>query len=61
MKVPERSVDVDVSMQVVAEGESPHDARSTVASRVKEAIDGIEGKTPGVAVGTRGGEVVEDG
>lgn len=56
----EREVDVEVSFSVITEGYTPFEARSEVAQRVKEAIDGIEGKTDGIAVGTSGGEKVDD-
>lgn len=55
-----REVDVSVSMSVVVDAETPIDARSKVARRVSQTINGIEGKTDGSAIGTRGGVEVSD-
>jgi len=54
-----REVDVTVDLSVIVEGDKPFDARKEVALRVKEAVEQIDGKTDGVAVGTRGGEEVD--
>lgn len=52
----ERTVDVEASMSVTTDGDTPMEARSEVASRVKQALDSIEGIEAGIAVGTSGGE-----
>lgn len=52
----DRIVEVDAHFHVAVDADTPMEARSEAASRVKRAIESIEGKEDGCAVGTSGGE-----
>lgn len=55
----ERNVEVEASLSVRVDADRPIDARSEAAQRVKQALEEVEGKTPGIAVGTSDGSATK--
>lgn len=55
-----REVQVELSFSVIVDEDTPMAARSSVASQMSEVLNGIENRTEGSVVGTRGGAVVDE-